>query len=66
MIHNFKSEIKKQDINPDVKEFLLELYKAEEKGYSDPLKKPTPTYYENALKMYFEKISLQDIGDDNQ
>ena len=26
MIHNFKSEIKKQDINSDIKEFLLELY----------------------------------------
>ena len=64
MIHNFKSEIKKQDIEIDIKEFLLDLYKAEERGYSDPLKKPTTTFYENELKKYFEKTAPQDFRDD--
>ena len=50
MIHNFKTEIKKKHIDPTTRNFLIDLYKAEEKGFSNPNEKPSSATYELLLK----------------
>lgn len=50
MIHNFKTEIKKKHIDPTIRGFLIELYKAEEKGFANPNEKPSSATYEFLLK----------------
>jgi len=50
MIHNFKTEINKKNVDPKIREFLIDLYKSEEKGFSNPSEKPSSAIYELFLK----------------
>lgn len=54
MIHNFKKYIEGLDFNPAIKACLLDLYKAEEDGKSDPAKVPSLAYYEIIVDKYFD------------
>jgi len=57
MIHNFKSVIKKIDCDPAIREYLEELYEAEEWSLREPSKLPTLTYYENAIEAYYKQYT---------
>lgn len=58
MIHNFRSEIERLHIDPDIKGFLLELYKMEESGFSQPEFKPGEKNYETVLNKQFNGNSV--------
>ena len=60
MIHNFKTEIKKKNVDPKIREFLVDLYKSEEKGFSNPSEKPSSATYELFLKKVLPQKDFTD------
>jgi hypothetical protein len=56
MIHNFRTEIEKVECDLIVKECLLQLYKAEERGLRDSRYIPSATYYENTINSCYNEF----------
>lgn len=64
MIHNFKSEIGKIASDPIIKACLIDLYKAEEDGKSDPSKVPSLASYGIIIDAHYNTNNTGDMTND--
>jgi hypothetical protein len=62
MIYNFKSEIARTCHDEITKQCLMELYKAEEDGKSDPNVNPNTIFYENVVDKYYNKRQVSGVN----